>query len=285
MSGTLFLCATPIGNREDITYRTVKALENADLIAAEDTRHSLPLLEYYGVRKELTSYHEHNKYEKAEELIGRLKEGANVCLITDAGTPVISDPGEVLVRRAIEEGIPVTSLPGPCALITGLTLSGLSGRRFAFEGFLPQETKERKERLAALVKEERTIILYEAPHRLKKTLGELSETLGGSRKIACARELTKIHEEVLRLTLAEAAAYFEAHEPRGEFVLILEGRPPEEARAEEKAKWESLTPEEHLNHYLAQGLDRKEALKKTAEDRGMNRKELYRLLFVGEKEE
>ena len=157
MSGTLFLCATPIGNREDITYRTVKALENADLIAAEDTRHSLPLLEYYGVRKELTSYHEHNKYEKAEELIGRLKEGANVCLITDAGTPVISDPGEVLVRQAIEEGIPVTSLPGPCALITWLTLSGISGRRFAFEGFLPQETKERKERLAALAKEERTI--------------------------------------------------------------------------------------------------------------------------------
>ena len=284
MSGTLFLCATPIGNREDITYRTVKALENADLIAAEDTRHSRGLLDYYGIRKELTSYHEHNKYEKAEELIGRLKAGGNVCLITDAGTPVISDPGEVLVARAIEEGIPVTSLPGPCALITGLTLSGLSGRRFAFEGFLPQETKDRKERLAALAKEERTVILYEAPHRLARTLGELREALGGTRKIACARELTKIHEEVLRFSLAEACAYFEENDPRGEFVLILEGRPPEEARAEEQAAWERFTPEEHLEYYLAQGLDRKEALKKTAEDRGMNRKDLYRVLFV-EKEE
>ena len=282
MSGTLVLCATPIGNLEDITFRTVKALENADVIAAEDTRHSRALLEHYGIRKELTSYHEHNKYEKAEELVGRLLAGETVCLITDAGTPVISDPGEVLVQKAVEAGVPVTSLPGPCALITALTLSALSGRRFAFEGFLPQETKERKERLAAAAAEERTVILYEAPHRLRKTLGELREACGGSRRIALARELTKIHEEVLRLSLEEACAYFAENEPRGEFVLVLEGRPKEEAKAETQARWVALSPEEHLAYYLARGLDRKEALKKTAEDRGMNRKELYRLLFVEE---
>ncbi|MBQ5953373.1 MAG: 16S rRNA (cytidine(1402)-2'-O)-methyltransferase [Lachnospiraceae bacterium] len=283
MSGTLFLCATPIGNRGDITERVKETLSAADLIAAEDTRHSRGLLEHYGISKPLTSYHEHNKYEKAEELLGLLLEGKNIALITDAGTPAISDPGEVLVRRCHEAGVPVTSLPGPCALITALSLSGFPARRFVFEGFLPQETKERKAVLASLAGERRTIILYEAPHRLVKTLNQLQETLG-SRRICICRELTKIHEEAVWTTLSEAVRFWTENEPRGEYVLVLEGLSEEEAAAEDAARWSGISLTVHLQQYLDEGLDKKEAMKRMAEDRGMSRREVYQGLLEEEKE-
>ena len=277
MSGTLFLCATPIGNRGDITERVKETLSAADLIAAEDTRHSRGLLEHYGISKPLTSYHEHNKYEKAEEL-----EGKNIALITDAGTPAISDPGEVLVRRCHEAGVPVTSLPGPCALITALSLSGFPARRFVFEGFLPQETKERKAVLASLAGERRTIILYEAPHRLVKTLNQLQEVLGG-RRICICRELTKIHEEAVWTTLPEAVRFWTENEPRGEYVLVLEGLSEEEAAAEDAARWSGISLTAHLQQYLDEGLDKKEAMKRMARDRGLSRREIYQGLLEEEK--
>ena len=282
MSGTLFLCATPIGNRGDITERVKETLSAADLIAAEDTRHSRGLLEHYGISKPLTSYHEHNKYEKAEELLGLLLEGKNIALITDAGTPAISDPGEVLVRRCHEAGVPVTSLPGPCALITALSLSGFPARRFVFEGFLPQETKERKAVLASLAGERRTIILYEAPHRLVKTLNQLQEVLGG-RRICICRELTKIHEEAVWTTLPEAVRFWTENEPRGEYVLVLEGLSEEEAAAEDAARWSGISLTAHLQQYLDEGLDKKEAMKRMAEDRGLSRREIYQGLLEEEK--
>ncbi|MBQ4424309.1 MAG: 16S rRNA (cytidine(1402)-2'-O)-methyltransferase [Lachnospiraceae bacterium] len=275
MTGTLFLCATPIGNRGDITARTVETLREADLIAAEDTRHSRGLMEYLGVETPLTSYHEHNKYEKGEELVSRLLAGENIALITDAGTPAISDPGEVLVNLCHQAGVPVTSLPGPCALITALTLSGMPARRFVFEGFLPMEGKERREVLESLKKEARTIILYEAPHRLKRTLAELKDALGEKRQLALCRELTKIHEEVLRMSLAEACEMAAASEPRGEYVLVVEGRPPAEAEAERAGRFAQLTPQEHLQHYLDQGLDKKAAMKQMAQDLGVPKREIY----------
>ena len=278
MSGTLYLCATPIGNRADITERVKETLAAVDLIAAEDTRHSKGLLDYYGIDKPLTSYHEHNKYEKAEELLGKLLEGKDIALITDAGTPAISDPGEVLVRRCHEAGVTVTSLPGACALITALSVSGFAARRFVFEGFLPQETKERKAVLSSLAAEHRTIILYEAPHRLVKTLLQLQETLG-ARRICICRELTKIHEEAVWTTLPEAAAFWTENEPRGEYVLVLEGLSEEEQAAQKEARWSRMSLQEHLAVYLAQGLDKKEAMKRMASDRGVSRREIYQGLL------
>ncbi len=277
--GTLYICATPIGNREDISARAVRILKEVDLIAAEDTRHSRGLLDLYGISKPLISYHEHNKYERAEELVGRLLQGQNVALISDAGTPVISDPGEVLVIMAREAGIPVTSLPGPCALITALTLSGISARRFVFEGFLPMESKDRKAVLDALREEPRTIVLYEAPHRLRKTLQELKECLGGGRAVCLCRELTKIHEEALPATLEEAAALYREKEPRGEYVLVIAGRSPEEKREEMRSSWESRSPEEHLQSYMSRGMTKKEAIKAMAEDFAISRNTLYALLM------
>lgn len=282
MSGTLYLCATPIGNRGDITERVKETLAAADLIAAEDTRHSRGLLDFYGIEKPLTSYHEHNKYEKAEELLGLLLEGKNIALVTDAGTPSISDPGEVLVRRCHEAGVKVTSLPGACALVTALSVSGFPSRRFVFEGFLPQETKERKAVLASLASERRTVILYEAPHRLVKTLGQLEEVLG-ARKICVCRELTKIHEEAVWTTLPEAIAFWSENEPRGEYVLVLEGLSEEEQAAREEARWSGLSLGEHLQQYLDKGLDKKEAMKRMAEDRGVSRREIYQGLLEEEK--
>lgn len=280
--GTLYICATPIGNLQDISARVLDTLREADLIAAEDTRHSLGLLTHYDIRRPMISYHEHNKYERAQEIVGRLLAGENVALITDAGTPVISDPGEVLVKAAREAGIPVTSLPGPCALITALTLSGLPARRFVFEGFLPQETKERKAVLASLASERRTVILYEAPHRLVKTLRQLEEVLG-ARKICVCRELTKIHEEAVWTTLPEAIAFWSENEPRGEYVLVLEGLSEEAAAAEGAARWSGVSLTEHLEQYLTQGLDKKEAMKRMAEDRGTSRREIYQGLLEEEK--
>ena len=277
MSGILSLCATPIGNLGDISERVLETLRSADLIAAEDTRNSLKLLTHFGIKTPMTSYHEYNKFEKAETLIEKLKEGQNIALITDAGTPAISDPGEVLVRRCREEGITVTSLPGPCALITALTLSGMNTRRFVFEGFLPSEKKERREVLDALKTEERTIILYEAPHHLKKTLKELSEVLG-NRRIVFSRELTKKFEEAIERTVDEAIAFYEENEPRGEYVLVVEGRNPEERMKEEREEFASLSVEEHMAKYLAEGMDKKEAMKKVAADRGVSKREIYAIL-------
>ena len=278
MAGILYLCATPIGNLEDMTFRVLETLKSVDLIAAEDTRNSIKLLNHFEIKTPMTSYHEFNKFEKAETLIAKLKEGLNIALITDAGTPAISDPGEVLVKRAHEEGITVTSLPGCCALITALTLSGLSTRRFSFEGFLPSEKKDRREILDALKSEERTILLYEAPHHLKKTLEELHETLG-DRKITLCRELTKKFEEVKVTTLSEVIAFYEANEPKGEYVLVVEGKSREERMAEEAKKFEELSREDHMERYLNEGLDEKEAMKKVAKDRGISKRDVYRMLL------
>lgn len=287
--GGLYLCATPIGNLGDMTDRVKACLAEADLIAAEDTRNTRRLLTHFEIHTRLTAYHEHNKYEKAEELLEMLRQGMKIALVTDAGTPAISDPGEVLVQRCLEEGIRVTSLPGACALITALTLSGKSARRFCFEGFLPPKKKEREEVLAELEAERRTLILYEAPHHLLGTLKDLQRHLG-DRPLSLCRELTKLHEEVWPTTLEAAiAAYEGGKEPRGEYVLVLEGAPEgaaavRGAEANAAADLNALTPEEHVAHYEAQGLDRKEALRSAARDRGMSRRDLYQLLLERGKE-
>ena len=277
MPGTLYLCATPIGNLEDITYRVVRILGEVDLIAAEDTRNSIRLLNHFQIRTPLTSYHEYNKYDKGKKLVEQLMEGKNVALITDAGTPGISDPGEELVRMCCEAEIPVTSLPGPAACITALTISGLSTRRFAFEAFLPTEKKEREEIFRELERETRTIILYEAPHRLVKTLKLLAERLGNRRAAVC-RELTKKYETALRTDLQDAAAYYEANEPKGECVIVIEGRSREDMEREKRAEWENMSIDDHMQYYLAQGFDKKEAMKKTGKDRGVSKRDIYNYL-------
>ncbi len=279
MPGTLYLCATPIGNLGDMTPRVIDTLSQADLIAAEDTRNSIKLLNHFEIKTPMTSYHEYNKVEKAQQLIEKLKQGLNIALITDAGTPAISDPGEVLVKMCIENGIPVTSLPGPAACITALTLSGLSTRRFCFEGFLPSEKKEKKEILEELKQESRTIILYEAPHHLKRTLEELTEALG-NRRITLCRELTKKFETVLPTTLKKAIELYESEEPRGEYVLVIEGKSLLEKKKEVIAGWESMSIEEHMEYYEAQGMDSKTAMKQVAKDRGVGKREIYEYLKV-----
>lgn len=278
MSGKLYLCATPIGNLEDITFRVIRTLKEVDLIAAEDTRHSMRLLNHYEIKTPMTSYHEHNKIEKARDLVRKILTGKNIALITDAGTPAISDPGEELVKQAYDAGIEVTSLPGACALITGLTLSGLSTRRFSFEGFLPSDKKERLQILEDLVNDTRTLIFYEAPHRLKKTVKELYETLG-DRSITLVRELTKIHETVWKTSLAKSNEAFVSTEPKGEYVLIIEGRSFKEIEKEKQNLWEETSILEHMNIYLKQGLDKKEAMKSVAKDRGISKREVYQTLI------
>ena len=281
MSGTLYLCATPIGNLEDMTFRAIRVLREADLIAAEDTRNSIKLLNHFDIHTPMTSYHEYNRVEKAHELIKELLSGKNIALITDAGTPGISDPGEELVRFSLERGITVTSLPGASALVTAVSLSGQDSRRFSFEGFLPRKKKERQERLSDLQKEFRTFVLYEAPHHLAETLGDLYRTLG-DRELTICRELTKIHEEVRKTTLGDAVNYYKDNSPRGEYVLVLAGADRE---AEEKRKQEAfgeMSVTEHVANYMAQGLDRKEAMKAAAKDRGISKSEVYRLLLKEE---
>lgn len=278
MPGKLYLCATPIGNLEDMTYRVVRTLEEADLIAAEDTRNSIKLLNHFNIQTPMTSYHEYNKIEKGKKLVERMQAGETIALITDAGTPGISDPGEELVKMCYEAGIEVTSLPGAAACITALTLSGLSTRRFAFEAFLPTDKKEKQEVLSELVNETRTIILYEAPHRLVKTLKELAEILG-NRKITVCRELTKKHETAFRTTIYEAVSYYEVHEPKGECVLVIEGKSRRELREEAIAKWEEMTIEEHMDYYRKQGIEKKEAMKKVAKDRGIGKRDVYQMLL------
>ena len=280
MSGTLYLCATPIGNLQDMTPRVVETLQMVDIIAAEDTRNSIRLLNHFDIHTPMTSYHEYNKVEKARQLIVNLQEGQNIALITDAGTPAISDPGEVLVRMCHEAGINVTSLPGAAACITALTLSGLATRRFCFEGFLPAEKKEKKEILEELATETRTMILYEAPHHLIRTLEELYGALG-NRKICVCRELTKKFETVLPTTLEEALELYKSEEPRGEYVLVVEGKSREEKRQESIAAWESMTIEEHMSYYEEQGMDQKSAMKQVAKDRGVGKREIYAYLNGG----
>lgn len=279
MSGTLYLCATPIGNLEDITFRVVRTLKEVDLIAAEDTRNSIKLLNHFEIRTPMTSYHEYNKFEKGRKLVEKLLAGQNVALITDAGTPGISDPGEELVKMCQEAGILVTSLPGAAACITALTMSGLETGRFAFEAFLPADKKEREQILAELEQEIRTMVFYEAPHRLAKTLGLLAEHLGEDRRAAVCRELTKRHESVFPTTLGEAAAYYEANEAKGECVLVVAGKSREAIEREKRARWEDMTVQEHVELYLEQGMDKKEAMKKAAKDRGVAKREIYNLLI------
>lgn len=278
MSGMLYLCATPIGNLEDSTYRVLRILKEVDLIAAEDTRNSIKLLNHFEIKTPMTSYHEYNKYEKGRYLVEQMQEGKNIALITDAGTPGISDPGEELVAMCYEAGIPVTSLPGPAACITALTISGLPTRRFAFEAFLPSDKKERAVILEELKRETRTIILYEAPHRLVKTLEELSENLG-DRKIALCRELTKKHETVFRGSLSEAVSWYKDKPPKGECVMVLEGRSREEMEQEARQQWEDMPLEAHMEHYMSQGIDKKEAMKLVAKDRGISKRDVYQALL------
>ena len=279
MAGTLYLCATPIGNLEDITYRVVRTLQEVDLIAAEDTRTSQKLLQHYGIDTPVTSYHEFNKIDKANVLVDKLQNGANIALITDAGTPGISDPGEELVRICYEQGIEVTSLPGPAACITAVTMSGQACRRFAFEAFLPKDKKERRRVLEEVAQETRTIIIYEAPHHLKNTLAELQEYLGEDRGITLCRELTKKFEEKQKTTIGEAIAYYGEHDPRGEYVLVLAGKTKEQVQQEQQAQWDSMTLQEHMNLYEQQGMDHKAAMKAVAKDRGVGKRDIYRLLL------
>ena len=268
--GMLYLVATPIGNLSDLSERAIKVLSEVDFIAAEDTRNSLRLLTHLGISKPMVSYHEHNRRERGEEICDRLSAGESCALITDAGTPAISDPGEDLVALCAARGIPVTSIPGACAFVTALTLSGLPTARFVFEGFLPVPKKERRERLAALAREERTFLLHEAPHKLLRTLTDLSEVLGGERRISLCRELTKLNEEILRTTISGAIAYYEEREPRGEYVLVIEG-----GEGQPKTEAPMASVEETVAAYLAKGLSRNEAIKAAAKELGLSRNEVY----------
>ena len=281
MTGKLYLCATPIGNLGDMTPRIVETLQMVDLIAAEDTRNSIKLLNHFDIHTPMTSYHEYNKVEKANTLIGQMNAGKNVALITDAGTPAISDPGEVLVQMCYEAGIGVTSLQGAASCITALTLSGLSTRRFCFEGFLPSDKKEKKAVLEDLKKESRTIILYEAPHHLLRTLNELHETLG-DRRVTLCRELTKKFEQVMPTTICSAIELYDHEEPRGEYVLVVEGKSLTEFQKEQQQSWQKISIEEHMRQYESQGIDRREAVKKVAKDRGIPKREVYQSLLASE---
>ena len=278
MQGTLYLCATPIGNLEDITFRVLRILKEVDVIAAEDTRNSIKLLNHFEIHTPMTSYHEYNKFDKGRELVEQLRAGKNIALITDAGMPGISDQGEELVKMCAEAGITVTVLPGACACVTALTLSGLGTRRFAFEAFLPSDKKERQNVLEELKSETRTMIIYEAPHRLLKTLGELRDTLG-NRRISVCRELTKKHETIFRTDLEAAIRHYEAEAPRGECVLVIEGRSREEMEKEKQAAWEQMTIAEHVALYEQQGVLRKEAMRLAAKDRGVSKRDIYQALL------
>lgn len=283
MAGILYLCATPIGNLEDMTYRAVRMLGEVDLIAAEDTRNSIKLLNHFEIKTPMTSYHEFNKYDKAKTLVEKLLSGQNIALITDAGTPGISDPGEELVRQCHEAGITVTALPGACAFVNALIISGLPTRRVAFEAFLPSDKKERAEILEAMKTETRTIVLYEAPHRLVKTLTLLLETLGNRRLTVC-RELTKKHETVFQTTISEAIAHYNENEPKGECVLVIEGRDSRELKAEEEQQWSEMPLLVHMEYYMNQGMDKKQAMKQVAADRGVGKRDIYRQLLELEQE-
>lgn len=278
MQGKLYLCATPIGNLEDITLRVLRTLKEVDLIAAEDTRNSIHLLNHFDIKTPLTSYHEYNKVDKAYQLVEKMRLGANIALITDAGTPGISDPGEELVKICYEQGIEVTSLPGAAACITALTLSGLPTRRFSFEAFLPKEKKERRRILEELKNDTRTLIIYEAPHHLVQTLEELLAALG-DRRITVCRELTKKFETAYRTTFSEAIAYYQAEGVRGECVIVIEGKDVQELVEEKQQSWESMSLTDHMNHYMSQGMSQKDAMKAVAKDRGVGKRDIYQQLL------
>ncbi|MCI9128047.1 MAG: 16S rRNA (cytidine(1402)-2'-O)-methyltransferase [Eubacterium sp.] len=278
MAGKLYLCATPIGNLEDITYRVVRTLKEVDLIGAEDTRNSIKLLNHFDIKTPMTSYHEFNKYDKAKALVEEMLQGKDIALITDAGTPGISDPGEELVRQCFEAGVEVTSLPGAAACITALTMSGQKTRRFVFEAFLPKDKKEKARVLENLENETRTMIIYEAPHRLTKTLKELEKVLG-DRSLTICRELTKKFEEVFQTTIKEAITYYYEKEPKGEFVLVIAGKPQEELEEEKRKRWQEMTVKEHVDYYMNQGNDKKESMRLTAKDRGVSKRDIYNQLI------
>lgn len=275
MAGILYLCATPIGNLEDITLRALRILKEVDVIAAEDTRQTIKLLNHYEIKTPLISYHEHNKMEKTPVLVNRLLNGENIALVTDAGTPAISDPGEDLARACYEAGVEVTSLPGAAAVITALTLSGMKARRFTFEGFLPTDKKERAAVLERFRTSTCTTIFYEAPHRLRKTLQLFLETVGPERRIAVCKELTKRHEAAIHFSMEEAVQYYEENEPRGEFVLVVEGADGEKLKQEEHRQWKEIPLEEHMERYLSKGMSKKDAMKQVAKDRGVSKREVY----------
>ena len=277
-SGTLYLCATPIGNLEDMTFRAVRVLKEADLIAAEDTRNSIRLLNHFDIHTPMTSYHEYNRIEKGHHLVSLLLEGKNIALITDAGTPGISDPGEDLVRMCRDAGIPVTSVPGACACVNALIISGRPTRRFCFEAFLPADKKDRRRVLQEIQEETRTTVIYEAPHRLRKTLQELLEVLG-DRRLSICRELTKKFETVMETTLEDAVRFYGEQEPRGEYVLVLEGRSHASIDEEERSRFENMSVQEHVEMYEEQGLNRKDAMKQAAKDRGVSKRDIYRPLL------
>ncbi len=277
--GILYLCPTPIGNLKDITERTLEVLKSVDLIAAEDTRNTINLLNHFDIHVPMISYHEYNRYDRADELIKKMESGMDIACVTDAGTPGISDPGEVLVKKAAGSGIKVVSLPGATAFVTALTVSALPTGRFVFEGFLPKEKKEKRYIIDRMINETATMILYEAPHHLKTTLADLKEALGDERKIAACRELTKIHEEILRMTIGELIAYYEEREPRGEYVLVIEGRAREEIEREKKKAFEQLTIAEHVQMHMEAGMDKKTAMKRAAEERGVPKRVIYKALI------
>jgi 16S rRNA (cytidine1402-2'-O)-methyltransferase len=284
MSGKLYLCATPIGNLEDITYRVIRTLKEVDIIGAEDTRNSIKLLNHFDIHTPMTSYHEYNKVDKARYLVGEIQKGKNVAIITDAGTPGISDPGEEICRQCVEAGIEVSSLPGPAACITALTMSGLPTRRFSFEAFLPRDKKERQMILEELKTETRTIVMYEAPHHLKDTLKELLKHLG-NRKISLCREITKKYEENIYTTIEDAIKMYEVNDPRGEYVLVIEGRDREKDEIEKQKNWMNMELTEHMNLYLKQGMDKKSAMKQVAKDRGVSKRDVYNELLKEETDE
>ena len=278
MAGILYLCATPIGNLEDMTYRCVRILKEVDLIAAEDTRNSLKLLNHFEINTPMTSYHEFNKIEKAKKLIEQLLAGKDIAVITDAGTPGISDPGEELVAMCYEEGIEVRTIPGAAACITAITSSGQSCRRFSFEAFLPKDKKERNRVLQEMTEETRTMVVYESPHHLKDTLSELQDVLG-NREITLCRELTKKYEEKQKTTLQEAIAYYQEHDPKGEYVLVIAGKSKAQVMEEQKSRWENISIEEHMEMYLQQNLSKKDAMKAVAKDRGVSKRDIYQALL------
>jgi 16S rRNA (cytidine1402-2'-O)-methyltransferase len=277
--GMLYLCATPIGNLEDITFRVIRTLKEVDLIAAEDTRNSIKLLNHFEIKTPMTSYHEHNKVEKAKVLVDKMRAGTNIALITDAGTPGISDPGEELVRQCHEAGIQVTSLPGAAACITALTMSGQPTRRFVFEAFLPFDKKERADVLEELKNETRTIIIHEAPHHLAALIDELTGVLGGDRSVSICKELTKRYEKVWKTTLEEASQFYKSQQPRGEYVLVIAGRDRQELKLEKQKSWDAMSIQEHVSMYENQGIDRKEAMRMAAKDRGISKRDVYQQLL------
>ena len=278
-TGMLYLCATPIGNLEDITLRALRILKEADIIAAEDTRGSIKLLNHFDIKTPMTSYHEHNKYDKGRTLVAEMLSGKNVALITDAGTPGISDPGEELVRQCYDAGVPVTSLPGACACVNALVISGMPTKNFVFEAFLPADKKDRRERLESLKEKTETIVMYESPHRLRKTLKELDAVLGPERRMSVVKELTKVHENVFMTTIGGAVAFYESEEPRGEYVLVIEGMSAEEKQQKSREVWEDMSVREHFDMYVSQGLDKKDAMKSVARDRGVAKNVIYKELL------